>query len=107
MSYRQVSRVLYGFRVEIQIDRWDEKWLPHIEGHQGTDILMLSSEEDPNVWYCGIVLASSDDGICKDFSESVKSEHIDSLIEFQVKIFGRTEDFRPLPRRLFLLTLQV
>ncbi len=107
MSYRQISRVIYGFRTEARIDWTNSKYLPHIEGHPGVDVLMFSSRVEPNIWYCGIVLASSDDGICRDFSESVKGEHIESLIEFQIKMFGRTENFRPLPRRLFLLTLQV
>ena len=107
MRYSQVSRVIYGFRIEAKIDWTDPKWVPHIEGHPDVDVMMFRSETGPNVWYCGIVLASSDDGIYKDFSESVKGEHIESLIQFQIKVFGKTEDFSLLPRKIFLLTLQV
>ena len=66
MSASLVSRVIYGFRIEKKIDRWDEKYLPHIEGHPDTNIMMYNSESEKDVWYCGILLASSNDGIYKE-----------------------------------------
>lgn len=40
-------------------DPWDDKWLPHVEGHPGQEMLILQGEGDDNI-YCGRVLASMD-----------------------------------------------
>ena len=86
MSYRQVSRVIYGFRIKAEIDRWDEKYSPHIEGHPDTDIMMYNSESEKDVWYCGILLASSNDGIYKEI-KSFSPEQYAGLLRFTKMFF--------------------
>ena len=100
MSYRQVSRVIYGFRIEKKTDRWNEEYAPYIEGHPGIDVLMFSNEEEINVWYCGIVLASSDDGFYKEIITS--TQHDVQLYEFAKKFSLNTD----VPA-MYMLNMQV
>lgn len=99
MSASLVSRVIYGFRIEKKIDRWDEKYSPYIEGHPGVNVLMFNSEGRPNVWCCGIVLVSSNDGIYRVLDYYTLDQYFE-LKCFAQKFFPEVEKFE-----LFMLNM--
>ena len=58
MGYDTDFVVLLGFDIkDVEFDKWDDKYLPYIEGHEGTEFTIIESEMTNNYCFFGKVLA--------------------------------------------------
>ena len=69
------TRVIYGVRAEKGIFDdviWGDELLPHIEGHEGVDVLVMFDDDSINTPFVGVILAEEHND--HDYSQSTVIE---------------------------------
>ncbi|MGE5438103.1 MAG: hypothetical protein ACM3O3_12895 [Syntrophothermus sp.] len=61
MSLTRIDYLMLGINISsIEFDYFDEKYLPYIEGHNGTEYAIIKNGCDSEFCYYGIILKKSD-----------------------------------------------
>lgn len=70
-------------------DYWDEKWLPYIEGHEGTNIRFIRGEEPNDSLFIGKIYASTSGAYETELIELKSIPNLGDVLE--VTSFLQTE----------------
>lgn len=110
MSVNRYDYIVYGWKLESikdskgeEIDRWDEKLLPMIEGHEGEEFTLIFDQMSNEYVVFGLLVSNENDDSCGWEFVDLKIEQFNPLEikgKFQ-ELFGYIPEQEP---KLFIFS---